>query len=123
VDQATLAAVQARLEWRRLAPGERLIEQGDASDTLYLVVHGRLRVTLHPLHEQPGAQPNEVDLPDDAAAGNGQPADEQFVPEIGVGEIVGEIGLLTETPRTATVTAIRGSTVVRLGRAAYEDLL
>jgi CRP-like cAMP-binding protein len=107
VDQATLIAVQAKLEWLRLVAGERLIEQGEASDALYLVVHGRLRVTLHP-------QMDEVDPRDDAAAGTRQPADERFVREI---------GLLTETPRTASVTAIRGSTVVRLSRAVYEELL
>ena len=44
------------------------------------------------------------------------------VGDIGPGETVGEIGFLSGIPRTATVTAIRDSIVLRLERSDYESL-
>ena len=104
LEKSALAELQQKLEWRSLAAGEVLIRQGDASDAAYIVVNGRLRVTIHP----------------PASQGDNR---EQFIREMGAGEVVGEMGLLTNAPRSATVTAIRATTVVRLSLAVCEALI
>jgi len=43
--------------------------------------------------------------------------------EIGRGEVVGEMALLTGAPRSATVVAVRDSLLVRLSRAAFERVV
>ena len=109
LDKSARFELQASLAWLYLAAGDCLIRQGDVSDALYIVVNGRLRVTLRPPESYPLENPTD--------------AEEQFVREIGAGEMVGEIGLLTDSPRTATVTAIRGTIVVKLSQAVYTTLL
>lgn len=104
LEKSALAELQQKLEWRYLAAGEVLIRQGDASDAAYIVVKGRLKVTIRP----PVSQANER---------------EQFVREMGAGEVVGEMGLLTNASRSATVTAIRATTVVRLSLIVCETLI
>ena len=46
LDQATLQAVERELEWIRLPGGTMLFEQGDSGDSLYVLVHGRLSVSI-----------------------------------------------------------------------------
>ncbi|MFN8487405.1 MAG: cyclic nucleotide-binding domain-containing protein [Caldilineaceae bacterium] len=104
LDKTTLAALQQKLDWRYLSAGETLIRQGEASDAAYIVVNGRLRVTMR------------------AAARQGEER-EQFIREIGAGEVIGEVGLLTNAPRSATVTALRAATVVRLSASVCEALV
>jgi NTE family protein/lysophospholipid hydrolase len=88
--------VEAELEWTVLPSGETLFPAGGAADSLYIVVTGRLAVLdVH------GA----------------------LVAEIGPGETVGEMALLTGAPRSATVRAIRDSELVRLSRTGFERLV
>lgn len=73
----------ARGSSRRTVPaGATVIVAGDAPDDLYVVRDGRLHVAV-----------------DDRPAGAGPP------PDLGPGDLFGEIGLLRDIPRTATVTA------------------
>lgn len=104
LDKCALADLQQKLEWRQLLAGETLMTQGEASDAAYIVVNGRLRVTMHHV-TRPGA------------------AGEHFIREVGAGEVIGEIGLLTHAPRSATIKAIRATTVVRLSAAVCEALV
>lgn len=76
-----------------LAGGETLIEQEESDNCLYILYQGRLAVFC----------------------------DGKEIAEISVGETVGEIALLTESPRTATVRAIRDSLVLKLNREAFLD--
>lgn len=78
-----------------LLAGEVLFTAGDAGDSLYVVVSGRLRV-----------------LVTDAA---GTP---RAVRELGRDEIVGELALLTGEARTATVLAVRDSELLRVPTVA-----
>jgi len=78
--------------------GEVVFRQGDAGDGLYLVVSGRLRVTV-------------------AADGA-----ERAVQDLGRGAIVGEIALLTDRPRTATVHAVRDSDLQLLRAPVFQEL-
>ncbi len=99
VAPAIIDAVAAALEPMRLPGGELLVAQGDAGDAAYLVLGGRLRV------ERPRGGRVEV------------------IREVGPGELVGELSLLTGAPRSASVRAIRDTEVGRLPRAAFDALL
>lgn len=79
-----------------LQPGEALMERGAASDSLALVVDGEVLVW----------------------AGGDQPIG------LGVGQTVGEIGLITGAPRSASVTAApQGALLFVLPGPAFEALL
>lgn len=100
VGEPAIAALWPHLEWAEIAGGETLIQQGDPGDALYLLVSGRLRASVRTEAEGP-----------------------RVVGEITRGQIVGEMSLFTGEPRTATVTAIRDSLLVRLPKAAFDTLL
>jgi EmrB/QacA subfamily drug resistance transporter len=75
--------------------GGWLIQAGDPPGSAFVVRQGRL----------------EVDV-----AG-------QVVRELGPGEVIGELALLTGEERSASVRARRDSTVLEIPRAAFEDVL
>lgn len=79
-----------------LKRGTVLIEEGGAADALYIVVSGRFAVTK---------------------AGSPAP-----LYEIGSGQPVGEIAFVAGGVRTATVTALRDSLVLKLDRNAFDAL-
>jgi len=79
-----------------LVRGQMLVAQGEASDALFVVLHGALAVRR---------------------AGDHAP-----IAELRAGEVVGEIGFFANMPRTADVIAIRDTSVLVLTRAAYRDL-
>jgi NTE family protein len=86
----------AELETLTLRRGDVLVRQGEMADALFVVVTGRFAVTV---------------------AGR-----REAVAELGAGQPLGEIAFLAGGPRTATVTALRDSLVLRLGRAEFEAL-
>src|SRR5688572_28275521 len=96
LDAAQREAIAGELTTRALKRGDVLVRQGDAADALYIVLTGRFAVTL---------------------AGRRDP-----ISEIGPDQPIGEIAFLTGGERTATVTAMRDSLVLRLGRAEFESL-
>lgn len=95
-----LHALQARLEWIKLSNGEEIFHQGDAADGMYIVVSGRLRVVV----DKPGS-------------------DEQVLGEVAGGDVVGEFALLAEDSRSATVYAIRESTLVKMTPSEFQRLV
>jgi NTE family protein/lysophospholipid hydrolase len=96
------ADLEQHLEWRELAGGDTLFRQGDAGDDVFIVVNGRLRVSV---------------------ADDGVADGRRVLEEVGRGQAVGEVGLLTGEPRAATVTAVRDSDLLRLSRASFDALL
>ena len=100
VDEETLADVESRLEWVTLLSGDQLMAQGEPGDAMYILLHGRLSVSL----PQPDGTRTRV-------------------VEIKRGESVGEVALVTGRPRTADVFAIRDSELVRLSLASFNELL
>ncbi len=89
-------AMEAELEPMPLTRGDVLVRQGEEADALFIVVSGRFDVRI---------------------AGRAAP-----VAEIGPGSPIGEIAFLAGGLRTATVTAVRDSLVVRLERSHFDRL-
>jgi MFS family permease len=87
-----LEGLAARLEPVRVASGEEIVRQGDHGDRFFIVASGKVEVSI----------------------------DGQAQGTLGPGEHFGEIALLRDVPRTATVTARTEVELYALGR---EDFL
>jgi MFS family permease len=90
-----LEQLASLLSERKAAPGETIVRQGDPGYNFFLIGDGRVRVTV-----------------DGAPAG-----------ELGPGEGFGEIALLRDLPRTATVEAVEETTLYALDRAEFLSVL
>ncbi len=95
-----LAAVERAVAWLDVPAGSDVFREGDPSDAMYLVAHGRLAA----IKRDDGSEP-------------------RIVREIAAGQPLGELGMLLEQPRSATVTALRDSSLVRLDRGSFEALI
>ena len=100
VDDAALHSLREQLQWVEVAAGQTLMAQGEPGDAMYLSISGRLRAYVR----------------DDDGA-------EHMVREMARGQIIGEMSLYTDEPRSATVVAIRDSVLVRLGKPQFHQLL
>jgi len=96
LDASARAFIAARLEPLTVAGGDVLIRQGDDADALFLIAMGRLRVSM---------------VLDDGT--------DAVIAERGRGEVVGEMALISNEPRSATVTAVRDTHVLRLPVDAF----
>jgi predicted acylesterase/phospholipase RssA/CRP-like cAMP-binding protein len=99
LDETTRLELAGQLEPVAVAAGQVIFRQGDAGDGLYLVVSGRLRVSI------------AADGPD------------HMLYDVGRGAIVGEMALLTDRPRTATVSAVRDCDLLLLRVSSFTSLL
>ncbi|MBT9487689.1 MAG: patatin-like phospholipase family protein [Rubrivivax sp.] len=100
LEPAALDLLRSHLEWVEIAGGQPLMTQGEPGDAMYLLVSGRLRASIR---QHDGSQ--------------------RVVREIARGQVVGEMSLYTDEPRSATLVAIRDSVLVRLGKSAFTRLL
>jgi NTE family protein len=100
VEPSAIELLMEHLEWIEIAGGEPLMKQGEPGDAMYLLVSGRLRAYIT----------NEY-------------GEQRMVREVARGQIVGEMSLYTDEPRSATLVAIRDSVLVRLGKAEFKRLL
>ncbi len=91
----TSLAEEARLV--HVDAGEWLFHEGDPGDAMYVVRAGRLEVV-------------------DERAGS-------VIRELGRGDALGELALLTASPRSASVRAARASDLMSISRADFESLL
>jgi len=90
-----LVAVARLLEEESFEAGAAIIERGAVEDWLYVIAEGRVRI-----HD----------------GGRG-------LAEAGKGDVVGEFSVLAATPRSASVTALEPSLLLRLRRGPFEELL
>ena len=90
-----LARVRDEGEWLTVPPGEAVVTQGEIGDAFYVVESGRLEVIR-----------------------DGEPSG-----TLGAGDHFGEIALLADVPRTATVRTATLSRVFRLGREGFDHLI
>ena len=96
---AAAASVASAVSRVRVPVGTALITQNDASDARYVVLRGRFVV------ERVG---------DDGST--------SYLNEIGAGELIGEMAMLSSDRRAATVRAVREGDVLQLTRDAFEKL-
>jgi len=89
------------LEIAKYEPGECVVRQGETGETFFIIEEGRCVATKR-------------ESTDDEA---------KEVMELGVGEYFGELALLRDEPRAATVTTITKTKVLGLNRKTFKDLL
>ena len=99
LDRDSTLDVENALEWVDLPAGEILFKQGDAAPDAYVVTAGHLAVVM------------------------GAGACRRTVARIGPGEVVGEMALLADAPRSATVLALHDSYLIRLPRRAFDVVM
>lgn len=103
-DKGAQDDIIAGLKWLYPLRGETLIKQGEEGKGLYILIEGLLRV--------------QVEKQDDD--GNTMT---EIVGEIGPGEFIGEMSLLTGDTTNATVIALRDSDIVFLSRENFDKLI
>ena len=91
--------VDFALEWVQINAGDVIHRQGEESDAIYIVLNGRLRAIQ---------DKNEGDM--------------RVVGEYGQGESVGELEVLTESVRPATLHAIRDTEVAKFPKSLFNSL-
>ncbi|QKX60247.1 uncharacterized protein TRUGW13939_07390 [Talaromyces rugulosus] len=87
------------LEWVQVTAGQVIHHQGDESDSIYIVLNGRLRSVL----EKPDGKIQVLD-------------------EYGQGESVGELEVMTESARPGTLHAIRDTELAKFPRSLFNSL-
>lgn len=100
LDPTELARFDVESNWVRLRGGDTLFEQGHPAHDMFVVVRGSLEVLV--------------------TARNGRT---RLVDVLGPAASVGEMALLTDEPRSATVRAIRDSELVRIPKSEFLRLL
>jgi NTE family protein len=99
LDEDSALDVENALEWVDLPAGETLFKEGDAAPDAYVMTAGHLAIVM------------------------GAGACRRTVARICPGEVVGEMALLADAPRSATVVALHDSYLIRLPRRAFDALL
>ncbi|NNL12547.1 MAG: cyclic nucleotide-binding domain-containing protein [Acidimicrobiia bacterium] len=99
LEDPALARLAEGAESLHLPGGETLLREGDRADALYVVASGRMQAFV-------------------AAEGT-----ETLVGEIGRGEVIGEMGILGDEPRSATVRALRDSNLLRFSSDMFVGFL
>ena len=101
LDDAGLERLIGELDTHWLPGGRLLFQEGEIGDCLYIVAHGRLKVMVD---------------------GDGD-REEQVVGEVGRGETVGEMALITGDARSATVVAVRDTMLYKLSQESFNRLV
>jgi predicted acylesterase/phospholipase RssA len=99
LDHNALLKILEAGEKQQVNAGDYLFKQGDLENSLYVVLSGRLRAVM---------QHKEV---------------RTILGDIGEGEPTGEFALFTNEPRMASVLAIRKTTVLKISKQEYLNLV
>jgi len=97
LDRVALARLAAYMDPVSVPAGEAIITEGETGDALYIIVRGTFAVLSGP--------------------------DAHRLNTIGPGHYVGELALLVDEPRSATIRADTDGEVLRLERQQFMDLL
>jgi CRP/FNR family transcriptional regulator, cyclic AMP receptor protein len=100
LDEDGASALRAEMQHVDIARGERLFDEGDAGDKLYVALEGKVKLTR--------------------TAADGR---ENLLSVIGPGEMFGELSLFDPRPRTQTATALTDSRLAALDHQALRDWL
>lgn len=98
--EAQLATLTQVVTRRSVPRGAMLMAEGDPTDSLYMIISGRLKVMMG------DAEGKEV-----------------ILALLGPGEIVGEMGLIDDSPRSATVIAIEPSELLSISKREFHKCL
>jgi len=96
-----LKAIAAHMHTRQYPPGTRIVDTGDAGDSMFLVSEGML----------------EVSVP------NGSESHPVVLGNLLAGDFFGEMSLLTDEPRSATVTSVTEAVMYEVRRQHIRDLM
>ncbi len=95
-----LAQIAGIIETRDYGPGERIVEERTKAERFFIIVRGKIEISKR------------------FADGD------EFVLSVhSDGEFFGEMGLLDEGPRSATVRAVEATTLLEIPRTDFETLL
>ncbi len=83
----------------RIAAGDILITKGDAPDNMYFVIEGKLQV-----YQQEKKKFKEISI-------------------LGMGDVIGEIGVLTHEPRSASVKSLSPCILLSISNASVDELI
>lgn len=100
VAEDRLVEATSHLQALKLSAGATLVRQGDAADRFYIITQGEVAVT----HRDEAGQENPVAT-------------------LGPGQFFGEMGLLANAPRTATVTARTDVEVLAMDRNTFSGVV
>lgn len=98
LSQQALESLVAELQLIHLARGEVLFHEGDPGDALYVIVEGEVAVQAE--------GPPRVEMA-----------------RLGPGSFIGEVALMTDQPRTATVTSVDTAELLRIDRSTLKRVL
>jgi CRP-like cAMP-binding protein/uncharacterized membrane protein len=99
LDPGELAYIAEQLQSISIAGGSTLISEGDQADDMFVVVSGRL-----------GVFKRNAD------------GKLELIDQVEAGAIIGEMALLSNQPRHATVVALRDTELVRFSKYLFEEL-
>ena len=99
VDPARLKLLAFTSERVQFSDGQRFFSQGDPSDAAYVILDGTADVLLR------------------------VPSGEIKVAELGQNALVGEMGILGDSPRSATIQASQATTALRIDKRVFLELL
>jgi len=101
LEQGEIEQIALLCTERRVAESEQLTTQGEPGDELYIITEGFLEVII----------------------GGTSTSQRRVVVNLGAGQVVGEMALIDQGPRSATVRAIDEPTTVQtIKREAFEKL-
>lgn len=100
IDDSKLRLLAFMSERVRFETGEALMEEGDYGDTAYIIMSGRAEVLI-----------------------GGPQGNEQRVAEVAENDVVGEIAILIDVPRTATVRAKTSLVALSISKEHFFKLI
>ena len=92
--------VTAQLQTLRVDEGEVVVRQGGPADKFFIVIEGELEVSEE-----------------------GQAGESRKLATLGPGQFFGEVAIMRDTPRAATVTAVRASTLMAMERDTFRGVV
>ena len=95
VEPAKLKLMAFAAERTQFRKGEEMYHQGDLADAAYIILEGRADVVID------------------------TPAGPLKVAEVGSNEVVGDIGILCDVPRTATIVVTENLTTLRITKDLF----
>jgi CRP-like cAMP-binding protein len=99
LDSQQLGRLALQSNVRYFRTDSLLMTEGDLADTMFAIVDGRVSVSFHDLH-----------------------GEEHAIAELGRGDIVGEMALLTGMPRQASVKAECFVTAIEITKTTIEGI-